>query len=703
MSDIAKRYEFALQQIAAESYLDLDGVSMDNNNPKNHDEIIKRLNNGNNRDFVEDKKGATRMTTSQTSDFLDKYEIIDHLPNTDSGFSATLIRNKTTQEFTLSFRSTEYRPEKEGGDHKHDAQGADIDIPFAGFAYAQLRDMETYYTHLKLGESLNQKTGKWEPSDRLTGFKAQFGGDHPARDALNITGYSLGGHMATVFTETHANEVKQTYTFNAVGRGDFDADKYSLQEIQAKFWEAANDPASHALKNVGDKVLTVGGDHSLMALYADALAKQQSHPVFPAGDIYQDPRYQWAKEWTKATYGITHTASPGKTNLAPEADLKIVQSSGLATHGDTKIVADSDSRSSNATDFFIEDQPNLEGSGGRIPQLTNPLAIVGDGDFGRTHSIVLLVDSLALMKTLEPMGNLDSAQLGAIFAASSNERASIWTVNRQADHAAESSSLENTLDSMRKLLDVKAKGKDGETISYGGKGWETPPDLKVGGFGNIGNREIFYEHLADLQKVIAAHPNLKLQPLVDIDQFATNGEPKRNAAPYPAANMAAHANENTDEGLAWRYSLKEQIPFVLTGDASIYAVHNKEGELNLHDATGKGMTPQSINEQAIHLERKVYLNVHDLPEKEDTAPADMKKLLSEAITPKFNNNDLTLPGLATHAKYVDLFLADSGRPSSAIETIQQQIAMRLALQEKSGVDIPAYIYKKAEVNQEHFA
>lgn len=172
---------------------------------------------------------------------------------------------------------------------------------------------------------------------------------------------------------------------------------------------------------------------------------------------------------------------------------------------------------------------------------------------------------------------------------------------------------------------------------------------------------------------------------------------KKNATPYSAANIAQFAKENTDEGLAWRYTLKNQTPFVVTGVTSIYNVHNQHRQLNLHDAaTGKGMTSQEIDTLARKLEHQIHLNVHDTKELENTVPTSLKHLLSETMTPKFNNNDLTLPGLSVHARNVDLFLANSGRPSVALEVIQQQIAMRLAMQEKIGVDLPAYLLETQE-------
>ena len=47
-------------------------------------------------------------------------------------------------------------------------------------------------------------------------------GKLPAGATLNVTGFSLGGHLATVFTELHTNQVAQTTVFNASGRGRMD-------------------------------------------------------------------------------------------------------------------------------------------------------------------------------------------------------------------------------------------------------------------------------------------------------------------------------------------------------------------------------------------------------------------------------------------------------------------------------------------------
>ena len=66
----------------------------------------------------------------------------------------------------------------------HGISGADGDLAFAGFAMAQLAAMEDYYAWLRA-----------DPA-RL-----------PPEATLYVTGYSLGGHLATVFTEIHGAEV----------------------------------------------------------------------------------------------------------------------------------------------------------------------------------------------------------------------------------------------------------------------------------------------------------------------------------------------------------------------------------------------------------------------------------------------------------------------------------------------------------------
>jgi hypothetical protein len=116
-SEISAWLQFALQQMAAESYL--DGIDWNN-----AEQVKIQLRLGNNRSGFPES-GATRFTGTQTQGlqdqaFVDRYKIVHHHANDSIGFSATLIQERGTNNFTLSFRSTEYKNQVNGGDFERD-------------------------------------------------------------------------------------------------------------------------------------------------------------------------------------------------------------------------------------------------------------------------------------------------------------------------------------------------------------------------------------------------------------------------------------------------------------------------------------------------------------------------------------------------------------------------------------------------------
>jgi hypothetical protein len=116
-SNISTWLQFATQQMAAESYL--DGIDWNN-----AEQVKTRLRLGNNRPGFPET-GFTRFTGTPTQGlqdqaFVDRYQIVDHHANDATGFSATLLRDTQTGAYTLSFRSTEYRNQVEGGDWERD-------------------------------------------------------------------------------------------------------------------------------------------------------------------------------------------------------------------------------------------------------------------------------------------------------------------------------------------------------------------------------------------------------------------------------------------------------------------------------------------------------------------------------------------------------------------------------------------------------
>ncbi|MEO6112094.1 MAG: hypothetical protein ABIQ24_09740 [Nitrospiraceae bacterium] len=194
---------FGLQQMAAEAYLDQFLLG-----PRSFVEVLSNGNNNEDVIPVDQFDGKTRFVNmagvpnanqimGSAQAFVSRYQIVDHHANDATGFSATLLFDTQSQQYTLSMRSTEYRDQVVGGDWERDGiSGADGEIADHGFALAQLVSMERYWNELTA------------PGGRLApGAK------------VNVTGYSLSGHLATVFTEMHVDQVLQTYTFNGAGRG----------------------------------------------------------------------------------------------------------------------------------------------------------------------------------------------------------------------------------------------------------------------------------------------------------------------------------------------------------------------------------------------------------------------------------------------------------------------------------------------------
>jgi len=484
MTKVRQWIDFALQQIAAESYLDELTYS-------DVDQVKRRLKLGANNHRVplnEKNPHATRMTKIQADYFWKNFEIIDHLPNRSSDFSATLTRNKNTGEFTLSFRSTEYRLPEQGGDKYRDGLEADGSIALQGFALAQLASMEDYYAWLKSSGTL------------------------PAGAVLNVTGYSLGGHMATIFTELHTQAVNHTYNFNAVGRGDYIGSSIAdmIMQYRSEFRKLN---ITHALPaDIFDIKASIGlqpGRQQSIYTASELKAHNTIIDKFSAqGTFAVDQRERF--------FGIK------KPRLNPAVNRKIVQIYGHATHSDLEVVATAGVSASNQKPIFIEDQPERD-----------------PADFGTTHSIILIIDSLTLTELFQSIDpTLSRSDTEGIFAAASNTRASSISIGIAG--RVESDSLENALDALRRIF-------------IGADVTKTPADNKTGAYGDIRLRNALHNNIDTLKKAIAG----KTYRIERLDE----------ASPSELVDIASSP---TSQGLAYRYALTQLNPFVVLGDTSLY-------------------------------------------------------------------------------------------------------------------------------------
>ncbi|MES2243540.1 MAG: calcium-binding protein [Pseudomonadota bacterium] len=467
-TNIASLYEFTLQQMAAESYF--EGIDLSVN-----EDVATQLRLGTNRvgyqggssDLNEGFPGYTRMTTQQADEFLSKYRIVHQWsdnpttgsvpgsrppPEGDSskpqlndeilantGLSATLVRKldgngNPTNEYTLAIRSTEFRSWAAGGDGERDKMAADInDIAFKGFSLAQLDALEQYYQWLKDNEKL------------------------PANAQLNVTGYSLGGQLATVFTEIHQADIDvqfgQTVTFNGAGRGSFNSSVGSLKDMINYYHEVLNDP--RLAPDPGGGIATAQRGAAIGRL----------GQAFGDKSLYNDERYSWAVTATQLKYGLTFQRLSSEGRTGTQADNRITQVFGYETLNNTNFTANSGIHGP-AVRVGVESQPLIEGA---------------LNDFGNGHSITLIGDSLALQRAMNQLDvSYTLAKFVSLLPATSNR-----LVISGANANYEADALETVLDALRRVVfgagEAKTEFKDGAS-----------------GFGDITRREGYYANLKTL-------------------------------------------------------------------------------------------------------------------------------------------------------------------------------------------------------------
>ena len=216
MSDgqITRLAQFVYLQLAAEAFLSLevDGIG----NPPPPDQMQAHLTEGNTH--------VSKFLPDQAAQFTSDYEVLaqyrnDPLLSTGQGFSGTLFRTNVTDparglaagELTLSFRSSEFID-----DAVRDGKSTNqLEIRELGWAFGQIAEMEAWYAQLVADPNL-------------------LGGK-----SFNVTGYSLGGHLATAFNilrreaeGIEANPVLNTYTFNGAGVGELKPGKRLTDVLQ---------------------------------------------------------------------------------------------------------------------------------------------------------------------------------------------------------------------------------------------------------------------------------------------------------------------------------------------------------------------------------------------------------------------------------------------------------------------------------------
>lgn len=627
MTAIRTWLDRSVLQVAAESYLetiDLDKQGHPTVRIALENQLTIGANNfGKNPIAKSDPNKAvkSRLTSVQAEWLVANYTIVDHLPNTASGFSATVFRHNQSGTYTLSFRSTESKfgehdagPD-EGGDWARDGRpGADGEISEKGFAFGQLADAQRYFAHLRAGRSLNAHSGQWENTARLAALR-----DHLAADGtIEVTGYSLGGHLAQAFALMHPDRVSATWIFNAAGLGGI------RDGIGAAGFDAPDGSDITALLSIYEEMRTFDGSpppepqHWFDRPEVDRPRLQQLVAAHvPDDNLYDDALHRYIVDFLERfTFpagidlagrglGLNQLRDAHQNFVASGFDPDAFMSSlyetdtpnihslyGHSNAFDPEFVANSGYHQ-RADNIWIEHQPLFSGDGwlGLVNSSLRPHV----GNFGETHSIALIVDSLAgldLLQAIDP--TYTSADWRALGRSSTD---TVVTLDRNRVTELILSEIRGLpLIPMETLIQVANPNLEEPDAQerivnalaqlFTGSSPGLEAELKAGGFGHIDRRNALHEAIATVRDVVdAGNVSRRLVNLIDI----------------PAASLAQLAGMPGADGIAYRYALVNLNPFVVLGDPVLYGRHN------VADVNGTGALERARFSDAWISDRAIFL------------------------------------------------------------------------------------------------
>lgn len=190
---------------------------------------------------LQNRDTGAGFSASQANQFADRYQLIAHAPNDGTGFSATVFAENNPggpPRYTIAMRGTEV-----GVEPGADLLNADLgEIGLAGYAASQTASMYRLYRRLTTpkGQAVAYSDAEVETIVKLAqgglnlgfitpsqiradqGFDAgQAAGQAilPAGAVVDVTGHSLGGHLAVAFARLFPTSTGQVFTLNAPGFG----------------------------------------------------------------------------------------------------------------------------------------------------------------------------------------------------------------------------------------------------------------------------------------------------------------------------------------------------------------------------------------------------------------------------------------------------------------------------------------------------
>ena len=280
----------------------------------------------------------------------------------------------------------------------------------------------------------------------------------------------------------------------------------------------------------------------------------------------------------------------------------------------------------------IEDQPLSRGSYYKGVASTSSfdegLKLLVDNyslnDFGDTHSIVLLVDSLSVQSVMQKLDpSFTQAQFANILEAVSNQAGE----SDSGQGVADGNALETVVNALYKAIFNKDAGLKGNP---NGNTWYEL-DNKDGYTGRNRLHEVLQE-ISDKLKQDNGQHKYTIEPLLTGKSIASVANLDTAVISYAensgwkqVGSIYEQALENSERGLAYRYALRELNPFAVVG--ADYAEQNKDHSLDLYSADNQnGMTREYIEKRAEMLAWKNAFGLANMDYTDDFGSTNLSEL-----------------------------------------------------------------------------
>ena len=145
----------------------------------------------------------------RTKLFVNRYELVKHIPNQKSGFSSSVFYDTAKSNYIIGFRGTEMK----GNDLLDD--GFMAITSRAIMQISALKSLQSSMVEAINSHSLNLNSVDGEDENSLNLNQEQA--SHGPKEVI-LSGHSLGGHLAQIYAVTFKDSgVKELYTYNAPG------------------------------------------------------------------------------------------------------------------------------------------------------------------------------------------------------------------------------------------------------------------------------------------------------------------------------------------------------------------------------------------------------------------------------------------------------------------------------------------------------